>query len=210
MSGKAGSRARPCPTAALYDAVLFLAERRALRSWRRELLADLDGDVLELGAGTGANLAYYGDQVRRLLLLEPDPAMRRRLVARAPRATVIAGSASLLPVADASFDAVVSTLVLCSVGRQDRALSEVRRVLRPDGRLLLIEHVAAGGDTRLRTAQHLVSPLWSRLAGGCSLERQTRSALAAAGFDTAHLVDDVLPVPVPFVRPVLRGAAVVR
>ncbi len=200
----------PMLSAALYDAVLSLAERRALRSWRRELLADLDGDVLELGAGTGANLAFYGDRVR-LLLVEPDPSMRRRLVARAPRtATVLAGSASLLPVADASFDAVVSTLVLCSVGRLDRALSEVRRVLRPDGRLLLIEHVAAGADTRVRTVQHLVSPLWSRVAGGCSLERQTRSALAAAGFDTAHLVDDVLPVPVPFVRPVLRGVAVVR
>lgn len=198
-------------SAALYDAVLSIAERRALRSWRRELLADLDGDVLELGAGTGANLPFYPDQVRRLLLLEPDPTMRRRLVARAPRAaTVLGGNASLLPVADASLDAVVSTLVLCSVGRQDRALSEVRRVLRPDGRLLLIEHVAAGADTRLRTVQHLVSPLWSRVAGGCSLERQTRSALVAAGFDTTHLVDDILPVPVPFVRPILRGVAVVR
>lgn len=198
-------------SAALYDAVLSIAERRALRSWRRELLADLDGDVLELGAGTGANLPFYPDQVRRLLLLEPDPTMRRRLVARAPRAaTVLGGNASLLPVADASLDAVVSTLVLCSVGRQDRVLSEVRRVLRPDGRLLLIEHVAAGADTRLRTVQHLVSPLWSRVAGGCSLERQTRSALVAAGFDTTHLVDDVLPVPVPFVRPILRGVAVVR
>lgn len=65
-------------------------------------------------------------------------------------------------------------------------------------------------DTRLRTVQHIVSPLWSRVAGGCSLERETRSALAAAGFDTAHRVADVLPVPVPFVRPVLREVAVLR
>lgn len=196
-----------------YDAVLQKAERRALGAWRSELLGDLAGDVLEIGAGTGANLDAYGPGLSRLVLLEPDPAMRGRLVDRVARSrsrartVVVSGSASRLPLADASVDAVVSTLVLCSVRDLDRALAEVRRVLRPGGRLHLVEHVAAEEGTLVRRAQHWLAPLWSRLAEGCSLERPTRELLAAAGFDVTDLRDDVLPVLVPLVRPVVRGSA---
>lgn len=193
-------------SARLYDAVLSLAERRALRDWRAELLTGAVGDVLEIGAGTGANLHWYPAQVRRLLLLEPDAAMRELLIRRAPAtASVLAGNARRLPIATSSVDTVVSTLVLCSVGDVDQALAEVRRVLRPDGRLLLLEHVAAPSGTRTRAAQHLLTPGWSRIAGGCSLERDTRAALSRSGFDTAGLHDDLLPVPLPVIRPVLRG-----
>lgn len=195
-------------SAALYDAVLGLAERRALAAWRRELLAGASGDVLEIGAGTGANAALYGPQVERLLLLEPDPAMQTRLVRRAPAgAHLLSASARRLPLRSASVDTVVSTLVLCSVGPLERPLAELRRVLRPSGRLLLLEHVAAPPGTRLRTVQAALTPLWARAAGGCSLERDTRAALTAAGFDTSALRDDVLPVPLPVVRPFLRGVA---
>lgn len=196
-------------SARLYDAVLSFAERAALRRWRAELLAQAQGVVLEIGAGTGANLPFYPAAVQRVLLLEPDPAMRERLVERAPRfSTVVSGSARRLPLATGSVDSVVSTLVLCSVGDPYPAVAELRRVLRPGGQLLVLEHVAAVAGSRTRTTQRLLTPMWSRVAGGCSLERDTRQALAEAGFDTSGLRDDVLPVPVPFVRPVLRGRAV--
>ena len=188
------------------------AERRALRAWRRDLLQDLTGVVLEIGAGTGANLAAYGPGVRRLLLLEPDPAMRAQLAARArvqrPAGTVLlAATATRLPLLDHSVDAVVSTLVLCSVRSLERALAEIRRVLRPEGRLHLIEHVAAQPGTVLNRSQQLLAPAWSHLAGGCSLIRPTRELLAAAGFEVSDIRTDTLPVPVPFVRPVIRGTA---
>jgi SAM-dependent methyltransferase len=164
-------------SARLYDRALAGVERRALGAWRRELLQDVSGVVLEIGAGTGANLDAYGPSVSQLL------------------------------VADSSVDAVISTLVLCSVRSPHSALAELRRVLRPGGRLHLIEHVAAPPGTVLRRAQAVVAPAWSRLTGGCSVVRPTRDLLAAAGFDVTDVRDDVLPVPVPFVRPLLRGSA---
>lgn len=198
-------------SARLYDAALAGAERRALRGWRRDLLREVHGTVLEIGAGTGANLDAYGPRVHRLLLLEPDPAMRSRLAARAAtdtaRNVLLAGSASRLPVASGSVDAVISTLVLCTVRNLDGALAEIRRVLRPEGRLHLIEHVAAPPGSTLRRAQRLVAPLWAGMAGGCLLVRPTKDLLRASGFRVGDIHDDVLPVPVPFVRPVVRGAA---
>lgn len=147
-------------SARLYDAVLALAERRALRAWRAELLAGASGDVLEIGAGTGANLPWYPPSVGRLLLLEPDATMRKRLARRAPaKATVLAGRGRQLPLGTGTVDTVVSTLVLCSVGDVDEVLAEVRRVLRPGGRLLLLEHVAAPTGTRTRAAQRQVDGL---------------------------------------------------
>ena len=198
-------------SARLYDRALAGVERRALRAWRQELLEQVSGTVLEIGAGTGANLDVYGTAVTRLLLVEPDEAMRSRLAVRASvdrsRNAVLAASASRLPLADTSVDAVVSTLVLCSVRRLDLALDEIRRVLRPGGRLHLIEHVAARPGTVLRRAQGAIAPAWSRIGGGCSVVRPTRDLLAEAGFDVADVREDALPVPVPFVRPVVRGAA---
>jgi ubiquinone/menaquinone biosynthesis C-methylase UbiE len=198
-------------SARLYDRALAGAERRALNAWRRELLQDVSGTVLEIGAGTGANLDVYGPSVSQLLLVEPDEAMRTRLAARAStdrsRNVVLAASASRLPLADSSVDAAVSTLVLCSVRQLDSALTEVHRVLKPGGRLHLIEHVAAEPGSVLRRAQGLVAPAWSRLAGGCSVVRPTRDLLAAAGFDVTDVRDDALPVPIPLVRPAVRGSA---
>jgi ubiquinone/menaquinone biosynthesis C-methylase UbiE len=197
--------------ARLYDAVLAGTERCVLGPWRRELLATVTGDVLEVGAGTGANVSAYGPDVRRLVLLEPDPGMRARLTERVRRTRpldtiVVAGSASRLPIADHAVNEVVATLVLCSIGNVEGALAEIRRVLRPGGRLHRLEHVAAQSPG-LRRAQHLVTPLWSRMAGGCSLERPTRDLLVAAGFDVSDLRDDTLQVPIPLVRPALRGSA---
>lgn len=127
---------------------------------------------------------------------------------RAPAGTtVLSGSARWLPLATGSVDTVVSTLVLCSVADPAQAVAELRRVLRPGGQLLVLEHVGAAEGSRTRAAQHLLTPAWCRVAGGCSLERDTRRALADGGFDTSGLRDDRLPVPLPVVRPVLRGRA---
>jgi ubiquinone/menaquinone biosynthesis C-methylase UbiE len=118
-----------------------------MRSNRRALLAHANGRVLEIGAGTGLNLAHYPDELRELVLVEPEPAMRDRLTRRirggGRQAVVVDAAAEALPFADASFDTVVCTLVLCTVAAPDRALAEIGRVLRPGGRMLFIEHVRA-------------------------------------------------------------------
>ena len=151
---------------------------------RRRLLAGARGAVLEIGGGTGANLAHYRD-VDRVTIAEPDPFMRSRIGpkledARVP-VEVSAAGAEALPFPDGSFDTVVSTLVLCTVPDQAAALDEVRRVLRPGGRLLFIEHVrAAGSQARW---QDRLEPLWRRLFGGCHPNRDTVAAIEGAGFE---------------------------
>lgn len=133
--------------------------------------------------------------------------MRSRLLARSgqARAHVIDGRAEAIPIPDASVDTVVATLVLCTVLDVVATLAEIRRVLRPGGTLLLIEHVAAPELTRTLHVRQLANPLWRRLAGGCCLDRNTRGSLESAGFDTTDLKDDRLPVPLPFLRRVVRG-----
>ena len=197
--------------AALYDPFMRRTEE-ALGPWRAELLAPLRGRVLELGAGTGVNLAHYPAGLERLVLSEPDPHFRRRLrrrLAEAARADgeVIAAPAERLPCADASFDAVVSTLVLCSVPDLHSALAEVRRVLRPGGALVFLEHVAAEDRPRRLGWQRRLEPLWRRLAGNCHLTRRTAQAIEAAGFELQSCTRESLRRALPFVRPSVRGWA---
>jgi ubiquinone/menaquinone biosynthesis C-methylase UbiE len=170
-------------TALTYDPFLALGERRGMAARRRALLAEARGRVLELGAGTGLNLSHY-PAVAELVLTEPDPAMRGRLARRVARsrrpARVVAAGAEALPFADASFDTVVSTLVLCTVQDVDAALAEVRRVLAPGGRLLLIEHVRAGSP-RLERWQDRLAGAWGAFASGCRCNQPTVERLEAAG-----------------------------
>lgn len=199
--------------ASLYDFVLRRAEHRCLRAWRRDLLADVGGDVLEIGAGTGLDLPHYRkDAITRLVLAEPDVAMRRRLARRMERegwnrAEISDARAESLPFTDASFDVVVAALVLCSVAEPALALSEVRRVLRSKGRLVLIEHVAAAPGSRLRRWQDRLDPIWRRCAGGCRLARETTRSLELAGFAITALATAELAGVPPFVRPAIRGSA---
>jgi ubiquinone/menaquinone biosynthesis C-methylase UbiE len=165
----------------VYDPFLALAERRSMAAHRQSLLAHAAGRVLELGAGTGLNLPHYPPHIRELVLTEPEPAMRARLerrVLRAARpAAVVAASADALPFEDGSFDTVVSTMVLCTVPDPAAAVTEVRRVLAPGGRLLFVEHVRAVSGRLARWQDRLAGP-WAAFAQGCRCDRATDELLA--------------------------------
>ena len=147
---------------------------------RRALLAGARGRVLEIGAGTGANLDAYPAGIDALILTEPDAAMRARLRRRVERgsrpATVVDAGAEALPFPDAKFDTVVSTLVLCTVPDAHAAVRELRRVLRPGGQLLFLEHVRADEPRLARRQDRLATP-WRAFAAGCHCNRPTLALL---------------------------------
>jgi SAM-dependent methyltransferase len=165
--------------------------------------------VLEIGPGTGSNLAYFAPGIR-WLGIEPNPHMERYLTREAERLgraiEVRGGTAERLDLMDASVDAVVSTLVLCSVADQVRALAEVRRVLKPGGRFVFLEHVAAPRGSWLRRAQRAVRPIWRLLGDGCFPDRETWQAIARAGFAEVRL--DRFRLPLPIMAPHIGGWAV--
>jgi ubiquinone/menaquinone biosynthesis C-methylase UbiE len=159
---------------------------------RQRLLADLFGEVVEVGAGDGANFRHYPAAVTRVVAVEPDPYLRHRAFRAAAEAgerfEVVDGDAARLPMPDASVDAVVFALVLCSVPDQAAALAEARRVLRPDGRLALLEHVQAHEPGAVRRVQGVLDrTVWPHLFGGCHLGRDTVAAVERAGFDFVDL-----------------------
>src|SRR5947209_2619120 len=155
------------------------------REYREEMLSGLSGRVIEVGAGHGLNFALYPDTVAEVVAVEPESILRRTAEQQATRAPVpvrvVDGIADRLPAEDASFDAGVASLVLCSVPDQAAALAELHRVIRPGGELRFYEHVLAHSP-RFARAQHVVDPVWTRVAGGCHLDRDTLSEIEAAGF----------------------------
>ncbi|MBI3568708.1 MAG: class I SAM-dependent methyltransferase [Gemmatimonadetes bacterium] len=199
--------------AAIYDHFTRPAEEACLRHWRAELLGGLSGRVLEVGAGTGMNVPYYPRTLEQLVLSEPDPHMRRHLARRIrvndwPRAELLNESLEALAIADHAFDVVVATLVLCSVPHLDRALGEIHRVLKPGGRFVFLEHVAAEDRPRRLKWQHRIEPVWKRVAGNCHLTRNTEDAIRAAGFTVERIERESMRKAVSFVRPTIRGYAV--
>jgi ubiquinone/menaquinone biosynthesis C-methylase UbiE len=199
---------------ALYDRVMSTAERACLVEWRAALLRGLSGEVLEIGAGTGANLRHYPSSVTRLVLTEPDPHMLEKLRARVardapPSTELVSASSGALPFPDASFDGVVTTLVLCSVEDPAHTLGELRRVLRPGGALVYLEHVAADpGEQPDRLAwQRRIEPVWRHVAGNCHLTRRTGEAIRAAGFRVEDERRESMRKALFFVRPTVRGVA---
>jgi ubiquinone/menaquinone biosynthesis C-methylase UbiE len=194
--------------AAIYDRFMRESEQACLVGWREELLAGVNGEVLEIGAGTGANLPHYPEGVTRLVLAEPDGYMRERLRKRVGerKVEICEGEGERLPFADGSFDAVVCTLVLCSVPDVGVVLGEAMRVLRPGGAFVYLEHVAAKDGSRLGW-QRRIEPVWKRLAGNCHLTRRTGEALSRAGFVVERETAESMRKAMPFLRPTIRGIA---
>lgn len=195
-------------SARFYDWFMAGPEEACLSAWRRELLVGARGKVLDVGAGTGANVPHLPVGCE-IVALEPDPGMAARLVEKHPEVHVVRGGAEAMPFDDAAFDTVIVTLVLCSVGDPSQALAEIRRVLRPDGRLIFLEHVGAA-DPRRRRKQDFWDPVWSRLAGGCHCNRDTGAAIRAAGFVVPDEVHASMRKALEIVRPTIRGVALPR
>ena len=196
--------------AATYDRFMKNAQEAGLAAMRHQLLADARGDVLEIGAGTGLNMTHYGPAVQSLTITEPEQPMLRRLQHRAeveaPTATVLRAPAEDLPFEDNTFDTVVSTLVLCGVDDQPRALREVRRVLRPDGRFLFLEHLRST-DPKVARLQNRLN-WFNRLVVCCDCNRPTLETMREAGFEVSA-DDTALPKAPPFARPAAVGVATV-
>ena len=192
-----------------YDRFSKGMEDAGLAEMRRNLIEGASGDVLEIGGGTGANLSYYGAGVESLTVTEPEPPMLKRLERKVreqnSHATVLRAPAEDLPFEDASFDTVVSTLVLCGVDDQPRALRELRRVLRPGGRLIFIEHVRSD-DPRTAKVQDRMNPL-NRFVVCCDCNRPTLDTVRSAGFAVTELEQTELPKAPPFGRPLIIGTA---
>lgn len=198
--------------AKIYDRVMAPTEAACLRGWRREVVGPSEGRVLEIGAGTGANLGFYGAGVEQLVLVEPDQHMRQELARKVRRegvegAQIVSLAAEALPVEDASQDVVVSTLVLCSVVDLEQTLGEVWRVLRPGGELRFLEHVAAHERPGRRRWQRRLEPVWKRVAGGCHLTRESARAIERAGFAMEELTRADMRRAPAFVQPTVRGVA---
>jgi ubiquinone/menaquinone biosynthesis C-methylase UbiE len=195
--------------AATYDRMVAKTEEAGLSALREDLIARATGDVLEIGAGTGANLGLYGSDVTSLTVTEPEPPMLKRLERHvkeeAPRAKVLRAPAEDLPFNDNSFDTVVSTLVLCGVNDQPRALRELRRVLRPGGRLIFLEHVRSD-EVKLARWQDRMNAL-NRFMVCCECNRPTLETIKAVGFEVTQLERGTMPKAPPFVRPLIIGTA---
>jgi ubiquinone/menaquinone biosynthesis C-methylase UbiE len=194
--------------AAMYDRINGSAEVGGLRAVRQRLLAQAGGQTLEVGAGTGLNLPHYPQTVTQLVLAEPDRHMarqlRRRVAALRPDAELLDATAAQLPFADASFDTVVVTFVLCSVPDPDAALAEIARVLRPGGRLLFAEHVRS--DDPVVAAKQDRPPIPYKLMG-CHPNRATLETIAASPLRVEGVRHGEVPKAPQIERPMIVGTA---
>jgi ubiquinone/menaquinone biosynthesis C-methylase UbiE len=172
-------------------------EVAGLARHRDQLLAGLSGSVLEVGAGNGLNFSHYPPGVSRVLAVEPEPHLRAVAESSARDVsvpvTVVEGRAEQLPADDGAFDAVVASLMLCSVPDLGVALAEMRRVLRPRGELRFMEHVRAQTPGRLRLQRLADATIWPAFFGGCHASRDTVAAISSAGFTVTELVRYQLP-----------------
>ena len=172
---------------------------KQLRPYRERVIGAAEGRVLEIGIGSGRNLPFYRPQVTELLALEPSPqlaAMARH--ARHPDMPVnfVEASAEAIPLDDRSVDTVVTTWTLCSIPDAAMALTEMRRVLRPNGKLLFVEHGMAP-DKNIKRWQDWLTPAWKRIGGGCHLNRPIQSMIESAGFGIDRLETGYMPGPKP-------------
>jgi len=169
-----------------FDKGMRFLERWGIGHLRRELLHDVTGRVLEVGAGTGANLPLYGRSAHTTLIdIKSDRLVLARRKSGEPDTPASVANAHHLPFASDQFDVVVGTLVFCSIPQPELALAEIKRVLKPDGRLLLLEHTRGHGPLSRRFTDWL-HPLWFALQGECHLNRETAVTVQNAGFTLEH------------------------
>lgn len=194
--------------AALYDTVSKGSEAAGLREERARLLSAAAGATLEIGAGTGLNLEHYPEAVTRLVLVEPDRHMRRRLGKRLEgldrSAEIVDASVERLPFPDATFDTAVVTYVLCSVPDQGEALVEIARVLKPNGRFLFLEHVRSA-DPRLARRQDRIRPLYNLV--GCNPNRDTLARIESSTLTVESVKHGEVPKAPKVERPMIAGTA---
>ena len=181
--------------------LIHLAMRsRYLVPYRERIISEAEGRVLEIGIGSGLNLPFYTPQAREILGLEPSPrlvAMAQRTARKSPRpVNFIEGSAEAIPLDAGTIDTVVTTWTLCSIPQAIQALGEMRRVLKPGGQLLFIEHGLAP-EANVRKWQHRLTPVWKRIGGGCHLNRPIRTLIESAGFGIARIETGYAPGPKP-------------
>ncbi|HXS85968.1 MAG TPA: class I SAM-dependent methyltransferase [Mycobacterium sp.] len=195
----------------LYRLGMPLFDRLFYRRYRREAMAHAFGRLLMVGLGPGTDLLFLPAAVTSVAAVEPEAAMRRMATGLARRhgieADIVEGIGESIPFADNSFDSVHIGLVLCSVDDVDATLAEIRRVLAPGGRLVVLEHVR--GDGLMGRFQDLIARPWSWLASGCEPNRRTVDAISAAGFDTGGLRNIRRTLVPPPCTPHLQGFATV-
>ena len=190
----------------LYDrwilpSVLDIVMRnKEVTRYRSVLVPQARGAVLEMGIGSGLNLPFYGPDVQRLYAIDPSERLLRmaRKRARSARFPVefFARSGEAIPIEDHCVDTVLTTFTLCTIAEPFAALREMRRVLRPAGRLLFAEHGFAP-DPSVQRWQHRCNPLWNAIAGGCNLDRKMDELIKSAGFHIAELTADYAKGPRP-------------
>ncbi len=173
-------------------------ERKGTSPYRDRLLEGLEGEVVEVGAGSGTNFLHYPDSVTKVVAVEPEPYLRARAASAARAAgvpiEVVEGSAEHIPLPPASVDAAVVSLVLCSVADQAESLAEIARVLRPAGELRYFEHVRAA-TASLARLQDALDVVWPKLGAGCHPNRDTEAAITRAGFEVTGSAHSALDAP---------------
>lgn len=161
-----------------------------LEKYRREVVASARGRVLEIGVGSGLNFPFYSKEVEIVIGIDPSPRLlamaRRRAAAAGVEVELLQGTATAIPLADSTTDTVVMTWTLCSVPDPLLALREMRRVLKPDGRLLFIEHGLCP-EVGIERWQHRLTPMWRHISGGCHLDRNMEDLNRSAGFELKEL-----------------------
>jgi ubiquinone/menaquinone biosynthesis C-methylase UbiE len=196
---------------ALYDRGLKATEEAGLGEMRREVLSGASGRTIDIGAGTGVNVALFPESVDELVLAEPDPHMLRKLrpklAAVGRKASVVQAPAEKLPFEDDAFDTAVFTLVLCTVPDPGAALAEAARILKPGGKLLFVEHVRAEDPGLARWQDRLERP-WRFLGDGCHCNRNTVATIESSQFKIERVERGSLPKAPPIVRPLVRGVAI--
>jgi ubiquinone/menaquinone biosynthesis C-methylase UbiE len=199
--------------ALFYDKVMQPAEQACLMDWRRGLLQSVEGRVLELGAGTGASIELYPERNNlEIFMAEPQINMRQQLLDKVAQQSsnkfqVLQCPGEKIDSDDDFFDVVFVSLVCCSVNDVAATLAEIKRVLKPGGRFLFLEHVAAEAGSVRRKWQQRLNFLWRKIAGNCHLNRETEQSIKDAGFIIEQIDYDSMRKSMPLVRPIIRGVA---